>query len=107
MPTAAVVVGGLRTAASTRNTRGETRKDNKIAIQIVLRCIVQPQMYFLKQILNQKASRFIGANANVKGKPNLTVSQFCQWVNCRMRPLSMDIHATFHPRNGCITLDLK
>lgn len=31
--------------------------------------------------LNQKATKFIKENAHVEGQPNLTVRQFCQWVN--------------------------
>ena len=36
--------------------------------------------------LNKKAARFIRENANVKGKPNLTVGTFCQWVNDDLLP---------------------
>lgn len=31
--------------------------------------------------LNKKATRYIRENANVKGRPNLTIAKFCQWVN--------------------------
>lgn len=31
--------------------------------------------------LNKIAGDYIRSNANIKGKPNLTVSQFCYWVN--------------------------
>ena len=33
------------------------------------------------EILNNKAGDYIRSSANVKGKPNFTVSQFCQWLN--------------------------
>ena len=36
--------------------------------------------------LNKKATRFIRENANVKGKPNLTIHQFCGWVNNSLLP---------------------
>ena len=36
--------------------------------------------------LNRKATQYIRDNACVKGKPNLTVSQFCQWVNDDLLP---------------------
>lgn len=38
------------------------------------------------ETLNKKATRFIRGNAAVKGKPNLTVSIFCQWVNEKLLP---------------------
>ena len=38
------------------------------------------------EVLNKKAARYIRENANVKDKPNLTVSQFCQWVNDDLLP---------------------
>lgn len=31
--------------------------------------------------LNRKATAFIRNNSNVKGRPNLTVGMFCEWVN--------------------------
>ena len=31
--------------------------------------------------LDEKATRYIRENANIKGRPNLTVGKFCQWVN--------------------------
>ena len=31
--------------------------------------------------LNKKATQFIRNNNNVKGRPNLTVGGFCEWVN--------------------------
>ena len=31
--------------------------------------------------LNKKATRYIRENANIKGRPNLTIAKFCQWVN--------------------------
>ena len=34
----------------------------------------------------KKASRFIWANVAIKGKPNLTVGSFCQWVNEELLP---------------------
>ena len=36
--------------------------------------------------LNKKASDYIRDNANVKGKPKLTVGRFCQWVNDDLLP---------------------
>ena len=36
--------------------------------------------------LNKKATRFIQSNANVKGQPNLTSGDFCQWVNNDLLP---------------------
>ena len=36
--------------------------------------------------LNRKAAKYIRENASIKGKPNLTVSQFCQWVNDDLLP---------------------
>ena len=36
--------------------------------------------------MNKKAARFIRANSAVKGKPNLTVGTFCQWVNEELLP---------------------
>lgn len=36
--------------------------------------------------LNKKASQYIRENANVKGKPNLTIAMFCQWVNDDLLP---------------------
>ena len=38
------------------------------------------------EALNRKAARHIHENASVKGQPNLTVSQFCQWVNDDLLP---------------------
>ncbi len=31
--------------------------------------------------LNKKATKYVRGNANVKGKPNMTSIEFCQWVN--------------------------
>ena len=36
--------------------------------------------------LNRKATRFIRANAAVKGQANLTVGTFCEWVNEELLP---------------------
>ena len=36
--------------------------------------------------LNKKAKQYIRENACVKGKPNLTVGQFCEWVNNNLLP---------------------
>ena len=36
--------------------------------------------------LNKKVTRFIRENANVKGKPNLKIHQFCGWVNNSLLP---------------------
>ena len=38
------------------------------------------------EALNRKAARHIRENASVKGQPNLTVSQFCQWANDDLVP---------------------
>ena len=42
--------------------------------------------------LNKTAGDYIRGNANVKGKPNLTVGQFCHWVNNDLLP-----NATLEP----------
>ena len=47
--------------------------------------------------LNQKARKYIRANASVKGQPNLTASNFCQWVNCDLLP--SESLAPGHPRS--------
>ena len=61
--------------------------------------------------LNRKASMSIRENANVKGLSNLTVSQFCQWVNDELL-----LNETLEPgfphkietaQGGCMNLDLK
>ena len=36
--------------------------------------------------LNVKATKYIRQNAAVKGRPNLTVGSFCQWVNEELLP---------------------
>ena len=40
-------------------------------------------MLWNNELLNRKAtcSQFIRANAAMKGKPNLTVSTLCEWIN--------------------------
>ena len=38
------------------------------------------------EALNRKVARHIRENASVKGQPNLTVGQFCQWVNDDLLP---------------------
>ena len=43
-------------------------------------------MLWSDESLNRKATQYIRDNACVKGKPNLTVSQFCQWVNDDLLP---------------------
>ena len=40
----------------------------------------------MNEELNKTAGDYICSNANVKGKPNLTVSQFCHWVNNDLLP---------------------
>ena len=35
---------------------------------------------------NKKATIFIRENANIKGRPNLTVATFCEWVNDNLLP---------------------
>lgn len=39
-----------------------------------------------KEKLDTKASKYTWENASVPGKPNLTVSIFCQWVNSALLP---------------------
>ena len=41
------------------------------------------------EILSKKACRYIQDNAVAKGKPNLTVGSFCQWVNEDLLPNKM------------------
>ena len=36
--------------------------------------------------LNRKASEYIRANTVVKGRPNLTIASFCQWINEELLP---------------------
>ena len=36
--------------------------------------------------LNREAARFVRAQANVKGQPNMRVSDFCAWVNTDLLP---------------------
>ena len=36
--------------------------------------------------LNRKASEHIRANNVVKGRPNLTIASFCQWINEELLP---------------------
>ena len=38
------------------------------------------------EYLNRKATKFIRSNSNVKGRPNLTVGMFCEWVNNELLP---------------------
>ena len=38
------------------------------------------------EILNRKASKYIRNNSNVKGRPNLTVGTFCEWINNDLLP---------------------
>ena len=38
------------------------------------------------ECFNNKATKFIRENANVKGVPNLTVASFCEWVNDDLLP---------------------
>ena len=46
-------------------------------------------MLWKDESLCKKASRFICANAALKGKPNLTVGSFCRWVNEELLPKGM------------------
>ena len=39
--------------------------------------------------LNEQATRYIRANASVKGRPNLTAADFCEWVNDYLLPTSV------------------
>ena len=43
-------------------------------------------MLWSDKSLNKKAKQYIRENACVKGKPNLTVGQFCEWVNNNLLP---------------------
>ena len=43
-------------------------------------------LYGGNEELNKKATRFIRNNSNVKGRPNLTVGVFCEWVNNSLLP---------------------
>ncbi len=36
--------------------------------------------------INKKATKYIRENANVKGRPNLTTSSFCRWINNDLLP---------------------
>ena len=38
--------------------------------------------------LNEKATKYVRENANVKGQPNLTAGSFCQWINDHLLPNS-------------------
>ena len=38
--------------------------------------------------LNKKASDYVRANQNIKGKPNMTVTEFCKWINNDLLPNS-------------------
>ena len=38
------------------------------------------------EYLNRKATKFICSNSNVRGRPNLTVGMFCEWVNNELLP---------------------
>ena len=38
--------------------------------------------------LNKKAKKYVRNNCNVKGKPNLTVGSFCEWINNDLLPNS-------------------
>ena len=36
--------------------------------------------------LNNKSIKYIRMNNNVKGKPNLTIHSFCEWINEDLLP---------------------
>ena len=36
--------------------------------------------------LNRKAQQYVRENANVKGRPNMTATSFCRWVNLELFP---------------------
>lgn len=38
------------------------------------------------EALNKKAKKFVRQNSNVKGRPNLTLGSFCEWVNNDLLP---------------------
>lgn len=42
--------------------------------------------------LNKKVTEYVRANAAVKGKPNMTLIEFCKWVNKTLLPWSLDSH---------------
>ncbi len=46
----------------------------------------QSGVLWTSEDLNKKASRYIRENATVKGRPNMTVGMFCQWVNDDLFP---------------------
>ena len=55
-------------------------------------CYQRSGILWTNEELNRKATKFIRDNAAVKGKPNLTVGMFCQWVNEDLLP-----NATLEP----------
>ena len=50
--------------------------------------------------MNKKAKIFIRTNSNVKGRPNLTVGSFCDWVNNDLLP-NQTLEPGF-PRKICL-----
>ena len=52
----------------------------------VNRVIISVQVCF--EDLNKKAKKYLRDNYNVKGKPNLTVGSFCEWINNDLLPNS-------------------
>ena len=68
--------------------------------------------------LNKYASKFVRENAAVKGRPNMTASSFCQWVNESLLPneglepgyprrVSVDTARKWLHELGCSVLDQK
>lgn len=52
------------------------------------------------EALNKKAKKFIRNNSNVKGRPNLTVGGFCDWVNNDLLP--NETLEPGYPRKLCV-----
>lgn len=52
--------------------------------------------------LNEKATRYIRDNANVKGQPNIIITKFCQWVNEDLLP-NMTLEPGFPRKIGIET----
>lgn len=57
--------------------------------------------------LNKKATKCIRNNNTVKGKPNLTIGGFCEWVNNDLKLVNQERLVWKWHRNGCISWDLK
>ncbi len=60
---------GEATLSNTRATRSEQGRYRRTGF------------LWSNEELNKKATKYVRGNANVKGKPNMTSIEFCQWVN--------------------------